>query len=104
VLEAVVERGDLLASCGQLFVEEPLPASMIGFPRRGLRHERTGPMGFCAGFVHPRAHLFHPAFEEKDTVRVVTAHIRRRVCQLLSLPHDRTTDGICDVVPALNGT
>ena len=34
-------------------------------------------------------------------MRVVTGHIRGRVCQLLSLPHDRTTDGIFDVVPAL---
>jgi hypothetical protein len=105
MLEAVVERADLLAGRRKLFVEKALTASMIGFSGGCLRHERTGPMGFCAGFVHPRAHLLQPAFEEKDTVGVGAAlnlagHIRRGVWQLLSLPHDRTTDGICSVVPA----
>jgi hypothetical protein len=62
-------------------------------------------MSFCAGFVHPRTHLLHPAFEEKDAMRVgaavnLTGHIRRRVWQLVSLAHDRTKDGICSVVPA----
>jgi len=101
MFESVVERCDLLAGRCQLFVEKPLPASMVGLPRGCLRHERAGPMGFCAGFVHPCAHLLHPAFEEKDTMRVVTGHIRGRVCQLLSVSHDRTTDGIFGVVPAL---
>jgi hypothetical protein len=102
VLEAVVEQADLFASRRHLFVEQALAASVIGFAGGGLGQERAGPVGFCAGFVHLRAHLLQPTFEKKDAMRVgATGEVRKRVRQLLFLPHDRTTEGILSVVPAL---